>query len=159
MSRVAEGTRIVTFRLGTDLFAADILSVERVLKYEPPRAIPNVPDWIQGVVEYQGRVVPVIDLRRRFELAAAPVGPQTRMLVFTTDGELVAVIVDAVLDVRPLDDSMLAQPPALFRGLAGDYLRGLTRRQGQLVVVLDADRLLSSRDRLALEPAVRVANA
>lgn len=153
--QLADATRIVTFRLGADLFAVDIAAVERVLKYDTPRAIPNVPAWIEGVIEYQGHVVPVIDLRRRFELTAGGVGPQTRLLVFNTDTELVAVVVDGVLDVRPLADADLAEPPAFFRGLAGEYLRGLARRDGELVVVLDANRLLSSRDRLALEPALR----
>ena len=153
--QLADATRIVTFRLGADLFAVDISAVERVLKYDTPRAIPNVPAWIEGVIEYQGHVVPVIDLRRRFELTDGGVGAQTRMLVFSTDAELVAVVVDAVLDVRPLPDADLAEPPAFFRGLAGEYLRGLARRDGELVVVLDANRLLSSRDRLALEPGLR----
>lgn len=153
--QLADATRIVTFRLGADLFAVDIAAVERVLKYDTPRAIPNVPAWIEGVIEYQGHVVPVIDLRRRFELTDGGVGPQTRMLVFNTDTELVAVVVDGVLDVRPLADVDLSDPPAFFRGLAGEYLRGLARRDGELVVVLDANRLLSSRDRLALEPALR----
>jgi purine-binding chemotaxis protein CheW len=156
MSRhLADASRIVTFRLGAELFAADIGSVERVLKYETPRAIPNLPDWIEGVIDYQGRVVPVVDLRRRFELAATAPGPQTRMLVLTTGVDLVAVVVDAVLDVRPLEDSALAAPPAFFRGLAAEYLRGVARRDGELVVVLDAERLLSSRERLALEPELR----
>lgn len=156
MSRyLADATRIVTFRLGTELFAADIGSVERVLKYDPPRSIPNVPDWIEGVIDYQGRVVPVVDLRRRFELPASPPGPHTRMLVLTTGEELVAVVVDAVLDVRPLEEAELAAPPAFFRGLAAEYLRGLARRDGELVVVLDAERLLSSRERLVLEPALQ----
>ncbi|HSA57364.1 MAG TPA: chemotaxis protein CheW [Gemmatimonadaceae bacterium] len=153
--QLADATRIVTFRLGPDLFAADIAAVERVLKYETPRGIPNVPAWIEGVIEYQGRVVPVIDLRRRFELAHDGAGTHTRMIVFSTETELVAVVVDAVLDVRALPESELAEPPAFFRGLAGAYLRGLARRDGELVVVLDANRLLSSRDRLALEPALR----
>lgn len=153
--QLADATRIVTFRLGADLFAVDIAVVERVLRYDTPRAIPNVPAWIEGVIEYQGHVVPVIDLRRRFELAQGGVGGQARMLVCSTDTELVAVVVDAVLDVRPLGDSDLSRPPAFFRGLAGEYLRGLARRDGELVVVLDANRLISSRDRLALEPALR----
>jgi purine-binding chemotaxis protein CheW len=152
---LADATRIVTFRVGAELFAADIGSVERVLRYEPSRAIPNVPAWIEGVIDYQGRVVPVIDLRRRFELPAGAPAAQTRMLVLATGQELVAVIVDAVLDVRPLEDTGLAEPPAFFRGLAAEYLRGLARRDGELVVVLDAERLLTSRERLALEPALR----
>ena len=154
MTSATVATRIVTFRLGSDLFAADVSLVERVLKYAKPRSIPNVPDWIEGVIEYQERVVPVIDLRRRFDLSATEIGAHTRMLVFATMGEWVAVIVDAVLDVRPLQDADLAEPPRLFRGLAGEYLRGLTRRGDELVLVLHADRLLSSHERLSLQPAL-----
>lgn len=153
MTATAEATRIVTFRLGADLFAADILTVERVLRYETPRGIPNVPSWIEGVIEYQGDVVPVIDLRRRFELPEAPLNGQTRMLVLGKAGDWIAVIVDAVLDVRPIDERDIAPPPPLFRGLAGEYLRGVVRRDDVLVVVLDVEKLLSSTERLALDDA------
>lgn len=153
MSQAVEAQRIVTFRLGGELFAVDIAVVERVLRYESPRVIPNVPAWVEGVIEYQGRVVPVIDLRRRFEMEAATAGPHARLLVLATGEELVAVVVDAVLDVRALKDEEIADPPAFFRGLAGEYLRGLARGNGELVVLLDAARLLSSRERLTLEPA------
>ena len=118
-------SQIVTFRLGDELFAADIFSVERVLRYTPPTPVPNVPAWIDGVIDYQGRVVPVIDLRKRFELPEAPVPADGRILVLTVDGEWVAVTVDAVLDVSLLDPSRLAPPPALFRGLAAGYLEGV----------------------------------
>jgi purine-binding chemotaxis protein CheW len=155
MNAIADGSRIVTFRLGGDLFAANILTVERVLKYELPRAIPNVPDWIEGVIEYQGRVVPAVDLRRRFGLPSEGVTNQTRMLIFATGSEWIAVMVDAVLDVRPVLESELAAPPTLFRGLAGAYLRGIVRRDEELVIVLDVDRLLASHERLRLEPMVQ----
>src|SRR6476619_2616082 len=68
-------SKIVTFRLGDDLFAADIYSVERVLRYQQTTPVPNVPDWIDGVIDYQGRVVPLINLRNRFELPSAETVP------------------------------------------------------------------------------------
>ena len=144
-------SKIVTFRLGEDLFAADIYSVERVLRYHQTTPVPNVPEWIDGVIDYQGRVVPVINLRRRFELPSAPVGPDTRILVFNTNGEWIGGIVDAVLDVAALDPSRLAPPPPLFRGLAGEYLLGIVRRDERLVVFLDVGKLLSTSERLVLE--------
>ena len=147
-------SKIVTFRLGEDLFAADIYSVERVLRYQSTTPVPNVPEWIDGVIDYQGRVVPVINLRRRFELPAAPVGAETRILVFNTNGEWIGGIVDAVLDVAALDPSRLAPPPPLFRGLAGEYLLGIVRRDERLVVFLDVGRLLSTSERLVLEAIV-----
>jgi purine-binding chemotaxis protein CheW len=144
-------SQIVTFRLGDELFAADIFSVERVLRYTPPTPVPNVPAWIDGVIDYQGRVVPVIDLRKRFELQEAPVPADGRILVLTVDGEWVAVTVDGVLDVSLLDPSRLAPPPTLFRGLAAGYLRGVVRRGERLVVFLDVARLFATDERIVLE--------
>lgn len=146
-----EKIQIVTFRLGDDLFAADIYSVERVLRYQEPTPIPNVPAWIEGVIEYQQRVVPVINLRKRFDLAATTVSNETRILVFVSHDEWIAAIVDAVLEVTSLEVSRISPPPTYFRGLAGEYLRGIVRRNERLVLFLDVARLLSTTERLTLE--------
>jgi purine-binding chemotaxis protein CheW len=151
MTAPAAASQIVTFRLGDELFAADIFSVERVLRYTAPTPVPNVPDWIEGVIDYQGRVVPVINLRKRFELPAAPIPADARILVLSVDDEWVATTVDGVLDVSVLDASRLAPPPALFRGLAASYLRGVVRRGERLVVFLDVPRLFSTDERIVLE--------
>lgn len=143
--------QIVAFRLDDDHFAADVFCVERVLRYVAPRAIPDVPPWLAGVVDYQGRVVPVIDLRARFELPVKAPSAETRILVLLADGEWIGVIVDAVQEVAAVDPASVQPPPPLFRGLAGDYLKGLVRRGERLVVVLDTTRLLSTTDRLVLD--------
>ena len=152
-SPTATVSKIVTFRLGDDLFAADIYSVERVLRYQQTTPVPNVPEWIEGVIDYQNRVVPVINLRRRFEMPAAPIGGDTRILIFNVGGEWIGGIVDAVLDVASLDAGKLAPPPPIFRGLAGEYLLGIVRRGDRLVVFLDVARLLSTGERLVLDEA------
>ncbi|MGH7712289.1 MAG: chemotaxis protein CheW [Gemmatimonadaceae bacterium] len=156
MTASSSSVRLVTFRLGEDLFAAPIEAVERVLRYQTPRSVPNLPAWISGVIEYGERIVPVIDLRRRFELPPAAHSPQMRLLVLSTGGEWAAVLVDAVLDVRTVQASDVVPPPPLFRGLAAEYLRGVTRRDDQLVIMLDSDRLLSASERLVLASAVDV---
>lgn len=149
--------KIVWFRLGADFFAADIFSVERVLRYQTPTAVPNVPEWIEGVIEYQGRVVPVVSLRRRFQLPAVPATPETRVLVLKSGNEWVGVVADAVLEVASFDAALLSPPPPLFRGLAGEYLRGIVRLGDRLLIYLDVDRLLSSDERLTLERATEEA--
>lgn len=148
-----ESHKLVTFRLGDDLFAADIFSVERVLRYQEPTTIPDLPPWLEGVIEYQSRVVPVINLRRRFELADVPVRPETRVLVLNGNGEWIGAVVDAVVEVTGLEGGQLQPPPKFFRGLAGEYLKGIVRLGEKLVIVLDVDRLLSATERLALEQA------
>jgi purine-binding chemotaxis protein CheW len=147
-------TKIVTFKLADDFFAADIHSVERVLRYQQPTPIPNVPEWIEGVLEYQKRVVPVLDLRKRFELPPRDAASDMRILVFNAEGEWIAGIVDQVLEVAPLDREKLAAPPKMFRGLSAEYLRGIVRRDDRLIIYLDVARLLSTNDRLVLERAL-----
>jgi purine-binding chemotaxis protein CheW len=151
MSTGAALVQIVTFRLGGDLFAADIHGVERVLRRQDTTPVPNVPDWIAGVIEYQKRVVPVIDLRARFEMEATEATNETRVLVFNADQQWIAGVVDAVLEVAAIDKTTVQPPPELFRGLAGDYLKGIVRRDNKLVMLLDVTKLLTATERLALE--------
>jgi purine-binding chemotaxis protein CheW len=151
---VATAAQIVTFRLGDDLFAADINDVERVLRYSEPTPVPNVPDWVQGVIEYRSRVVPVIDLRVRFALDATAPSNTTRLMVLSSEGEWIAAVVDAVLEVVPLGDAQLAPPPPLFKGMSAEFLRGILRRNDRLIIVLDIERLLATRERLEFDRAL-----
>ena len=148
-----EANKLVTFRLGDDLFAADIFSVERVLRYTAPTAVPDMPDYIEGVIDYQGRVVPIVNLRRRFEMPAMEVRNETRILVLHGAGEWIGVVVDAVTAVTAFDPASVAPPPNLFRGLAAEYLKGIVRMGERLVIFLDVERLLTSTERIALDRA------
>lgn len=148
-----EADKLVTFRLGDDHFAADIFSVERVLRYTAPTPVPDLPAYIEGVMDYQNRVVPIVNLRRRFEMPASEVKSETRTLVLNVAGEWIGIVVDAVTEVAPFDKKDVAPPPPLFRGLAGEYLKGILRRGDRLVIFLDVDKLLSSTDRIALQAA------
>jgi purine-binding chemotaxis protein CheW len=92
----------------------------------------------------------VIDLRRRFEMEPAPAQPATRILVFAADSEWVGAVVDAVLEVTTVAGTDLAPPPTLFRGLSAEYVRGIVRRDGRLIVYLDVAKLLTATERLTL---------
>lgn len=146
-----DAMQIVTFRIGAELFAADVRAVERVLRYHAPTPLPDVPEWMAGVLEYQRRVVPVIDLRRRFELRNGAPTADTRIIVFNTATGWTAGVVDAVLDVSAVEGGRFEAPPPLLHGLAAEYLHGITRRDGQLVVLLNADRVLSSTDQALIQ--------
>ena len=150
---ITEADKLVTFRLGEDLFAADIFSVERVLRYAAPTSVPDMPPYIEGVMDYQGRVVPLVNLRLRFELPPAPAETETRTLVLNVGGEWIGVVVDAVSEVAPYDKEAVSPPPKLFRGLSAEYLKGIVRRGERLVIFLDVEQLLSSSERIALQEA------
>ena len=148
-----ETNKLVTFRLGEDHFAADIFSVERVLRYAVPTPVPDMPAYIEGVIDYQGRVMPVVNLRLRFELPKVDAVAETRTLVLNVAGEWIGVVVDAVTEVASFDRAALQPPPKMFRGLAADYLKGILPRGERLVIFLDVDQLLSSTERIALQEA------
>jgi purine-binding chemotaxis protein CheW len=143
--------KLVTFRLGDDHFAADVHAVERVLRYAAPTSVPDMPEYIEGVMDYLGRVVPLVNLRRRFELPVLPPGPETRILILNVSGEWIGVVVDSVTEVAPFDPAKVAPPPKLFRGLAAEYLKGIVRHGDRLVIYLDVEQLLSTTERIALQ--------
>jgi len=147
----ADVVKLVTFQLGLDLFAADVLSVDRVLRYTPPNSVPDVPSWVQGVIEHRGAVVPVVDLRRRVELSDDSITPETRVLVLNTRDGFVGVVVDMVHEVAEIPAANVSPPPALFRGLSAEFIRGIAKVRGQLVVLLDVDRVLASTERIVFD--------
>lgn len=151
--------KLVVFRLGDDLFAADIFAVERVLRYALPGVVPDVPPWIVGVLDHAGQVVPIVDMRRRMQLPDREVAAETRILVLNTKAGWVGAIVDAVREVAVVAPKDVSPPPALFRGLAAEFIRGIAKVGTQIVVVLDVDRVLTSNDRIAFERAVTEAGA
>ena len=146
--------KLVTFQLGDELFAADIYSVERVLRYATPSAVPDAPEWVEGVIENGGQVIPVVDLRRRIELAEHAVTATTRILVLGTSDGAIGAIVDAVLEVAVVPIASVSPPPPLFRGLSSRFISGVAKIRGRLTVVLDVDRIVTSSDRLHFDATV-----
>lgn len=149
----ATAQQLVTFRLGDDPFAVDVLVVERVLRFSAPSAMPNLPSWIDGVIEHGGRVVPVIDLRARFGMPRLAPRPEHRILVLAIGEEWLGVTVDSVHEVMSVSQEEIAPPPPLFRGLNAEYLKGLVRREGSLIIFLDVARVLTSSELLELTSA------
>jgi purine-binding chemotaxis protein CheW len=145
--------QFVIFRLGSQEFALSIVQVERILRYEVPAALPQSPEFLEGVVPYGGGVVPLVDLRKRLSLEA-PVKEETRVMVVHVDEQHVGVVVDQVREVLRVDTRTIATPPPMVRGLAARYISGIITRPGRTIVVLNAGRLLSSEERLALEEAL-----
>ena len=151
MTTTGDEIQIVCFRVGDQSFGLNVFQVERILRYERPSALPKAPEFLEGVVTFEGVSVPVVDLRKRLALPSTLV-EDTRMMVLDVDGHRVGIIVDQVLDVLRIDGGAITAPPPLVRGLAAEYISGLlTRDGGRTIVILNAGRLLSSKERIALK--------
>jgi purine-binding chemotaxis protein CheW len=143
--------QVVVFRVGGQEFAFNIFHVQRILRYEKPARLPKAPRFLEGVLQEQGAMVPVIDLRKRFELARAEVREETRTMVLEVDGAAVGAVVDAVLEVLRVGAAQIAPPPPVVRGLAAEYIQGLIGLSGRTIILLQTARLLTSTERIALD--------
>jgi purine-binding chemotaxis protein CheW len=145
-----DDVQVVTFKVGRQEFAFDILQVERILRYTPPSPLPQAPEFLEGVLSYEGSAIAVIDLRKRFELDA-PIREETRMMVVELESQRVGVLVDSVGEVVKVDSTDITAPGAVVSGLAAAYIVGIIARPERTIVILNARKLLSSTERLALE--------
>ena len=141
--------QLVTFRVGTQEFAFDILQVERILRYSAPSPLPKAPGFLEGVVPYEGSAVPVVDLRKRFDLEA-PIREETRLMVVDLGEQRVGVLVDEVREVIRVDSTTITAPGPMVSGLAATYIAGIITRPGRTIIILNARKLLSSSERDAL---------
>ena len=148
----ADDIQVVTFRVGPQEFAFDILQVERILRYEPPVPLPKAPEFLEGVITYDGGAVAVLDLRKRFELDA-PVREETRLMVLRLEDQRVAVLVDEVREVIGVDSTTISAPAPIVSGLAAAYIVGIITRPPRTIIVLNTRKLLTSTERLALAAA------
>ncbi|HEV2146139.1 MAG TPA: chemotaxis protein CheW [Longimicrobiaceae bacterium] len=152
--------QLVTFRLGPEEFGLDVFAVHEILRYQEPTPVPRAPEFVEGVIDVRGTLVPVVDLRRRFELADAPVNDETRTVLVEHAGERLGLVVDAVSEVLRVPETAVSAPPAYIRGLAAEFVRGIVRLEGgRLIILIDVERILSSQERIALEGAELVPGA
>jgi purine-binding chemotaxis protein CheW len=149
-----DDVQLVTFKLAGQDFAFNIFQVERILRYEAPAPLPKAPDFLEGVLQYQGVAVPLIDLRKRLG-AAAPHREETRTAILEWEGGKIGIVVDAVTEVLQVAATEVTAPPNIVKGLAAEYITGLLVTKGRTIIVLNTSRLLSSKEKLALEAVVK----
>ena len=149
MSLTGDDIQLVSFRVGSQEFAFDILQVERILRHIAPAPLPRAPEFLEGVVPYEGGAVPVVDLRKRFELDA-PIREETRLMVVDLGEQRVGVLVDEVREVLRVDSTTITAPGPVVKGLAAAYIAGIVTRPERTLIILNARKLLSSTERMAL---------
>jgi len=154
MSTAAAGddVQLVTFKVGGQDFAFNIFQVERILRYEAPAPLPKAPDYLEGVLQYQGSAVPLIDLRKRLG-TASPLREDTRTVILEFEGGKIGIIVDAVTEVLQVAAQAVTPPPGIVKGLAAEYIAGLVVQNGRTIIVLNTNKLLTAKEKLALQEA------
>jgi purine-binding chemotaxis protein CheW len=138
-----EGLQLLVFNLADGAYGVNIAAVREVVRMPAITVIPGTPDHVPGVISLRGRVVPVVDLRRKLGLVAAEETEDSRIVVAQRDGQQVGMVVDAVAAVLRVPGDSVQPPPALLVTDESPYTLGIVKHEGQLIVLLDVDRVLS----------------
>lgn len=147
--------RYLTFALGGDMYALDILDITEIIEFRKLTVVPMMPSFIRGVINLRGRVLPVIDLASRFGNESTKVQKRTSIIVIETqiggdgDGASVqgiGIMVDAVNKVIHLASSDMEPAPAFGAGVRSDFISGMAKYDEQFIIILDIDKVLSGRD-------------
>ena len=143
--------RLITFRLASEVFAADIMAVRQVVQYEGATAVPSAPSFVEGIIVVRNEVVPVIDLRRRFFPNASDKVEQPLVMVIGTEAGSIGLKVDEVRTIAPTNTDALLPAPQLVNGISGDYLVAVVQHRDDLLLVLDLEAILTSDEQRALQ--------
>ncbi|WP_371324709.1 chemotaxis protein CheW [Dechloromonas sp. ZY10] len=141
----------LTFTLGNEEYAIDILKVQEIRGYETPTLIANAPIFIKGVINLRGTIVPIIDLRIKFGLGGVEYTPFTVVVILNVAGRVVGVVVDSVSDVISLVPGQIRPAPDFSSTFDTKYIVGLVSLAQRMLIVTDIERLMTSADMELIE--------
>jgi len=147
-SRNTEGhlddlVQLVSFRLGQEEFGIDILGVQEINRMVEITKVPQAPYYCEGVINLRGKVIPVINLRKKFDLDPLEWDRATRILVCDVDGSMVGMIVDSVEEVLKISRSTIEPTPEIVSSVNTDYINGIAKQDEQLLIFLDVAKIAS----------------
>lgn len=137
----------LTFVMEDDEYGVDILCVQEIRGWEDTTPIPNAPDFVKGVINLRGTIVPIIDIRQCFNMQETNYGPLTVVIVLRANHDVgsrtIGIVVDAVSDVHSFSESDMHNPPSLGDAVNTSYIKGLAQAGNNMVILLDIDRALN----------------
>ena len=141
------GTReFLSFKLGSEEYGIEILKVQEIRGYEKPTRMANVPAFIKGVVNLRGIIVPIIDLRIKFNLASIEYNAFTVVIILNVAGRVLGIVVDGVSDVTTLSPEQIKPAPEFSAQLDTSYVIGLGTLDDRMLILMDIEKLISSND-------------
>ncbi|MFA6014231.1 MAG: chemotaxis protein CheW [Gallionellaceae bacterium] len=140
------GGEFLTFTLGAEEYGMDILKVQEIRGYDAVTAIANTPSFIKGVINLRGIIVPIVDLRIKFNLGTVNYNELTVVIILNLSTRVVGVVVDSVSDVLTLTQDQIKAAPTLSASLDTRYIMGVGTIDQRMLILVDIEKLMSSRD-------------
>lgn len=145
--------QIVVFRLGEESYGVDIGAVREIVRVPEIVHVPNAPEFVEGLINLRGKVIPVVDLATKFALSTKREGIDSRIVVTDIGGEDVGVLVDAVTEVMRIDEDLIEPASPVVTGAGSQYVKGIANVGETLIILLDVQRMLSRGEQDVLSQA------
>lgn len=136
--------QFVTFKLAEEEYALDILRVQEINRMTEITPLPNSPDYIEGVINLRGKVIPVVNLRKIIGFNAKEMDFKSRVIVLHAGGVTFGIVVDSVSEVLRIPSDTVEPPPPMASGIGSEYIKGIGRIDDRLLILMDIDRLFSA---------------
>ncbi|MBI3994652.1 MAG: purine-binding chemotaxis protein CheW [Nitrospirae bacterium] len=143
--------QLVCFSVDDKQYAVDISKIVEIIYYRPAASLPQSPEFIEGVVDLRGTVIPVLDLKKRLRLSSKSAGLPNHILIVRFKDKMVGIIVDEVKQVFHIEEGRIQSPQTSLKGSGSKHLRGVCKVSDQLVFILSLDTLLSEGEQAQLE--------
>ncbi len=142
--------QLVTFQLGEELYGIDIMMVEGIVRVEDTRSIPNAPDYVDGIFNLRGEIIPIISLHKRFHLRRPVMSEEDELLsgfvIIRINGMKLGIIIDKVSRVVTVDLDKMQQPPQMLSGIGAEYIQGVFSREDGYLIILNIERLFDPKE-------------
>ena len=128
-------------------YGVPITKVQEIIPMANPTKLPQAPDFVEGIINLRGRIIPIIDLKKRFDMGASNITAESRSVVVEVEGQTVGIIVDEVSEVLRLSTDSIESPPTVIGGITSEYLTGVGKLQDRLLILLDMDKIFSDQEK------------
>lgn len=143
--------QVVVFKLQGEEYCIDIMKVMEIIRMQEIVKLPDTPDFVEGVVNLRGKIIPVIDLKKRFHLEGKEISEETRIIITDTDGKTVGFIVDNVTEVLRLNEDDIEPINTDVVGIDKDYIAGIGKLENRLLILLDLNKVLTKEEKSILK--------
>lgn len=138
--------QLVTFTLGSEEYAVDILKVQEINRMKEITRVPNSPPYVEGVINLRGKVIPVVNLRKKFGLAEKESDEQSRIMIMDIQGITMGLVVDSVSEVLRVPSDIVEPTPPMASDISTEFIKGIAKLEDRLIILLDMDRLLGKTE-------------
>ena len=143
--------QLACFRIGSELYALDIMRIKEIIRPQKMTPIPKAPAFIEGVINLRGVVIPVADLRKRFDQPISETNRKNRIVVCSLSGRIIGLMVDEVTEVKRFGRNEIAPSPQFIDGPEANYFLGVARRDEDLIMLIDLEKILSNNEKIELQ--------